>query len=252
MVGCRSCTVPSIHLFMALTLTFTVGYPSSTCPSFLMGKNLYTRVGLLGPSALQRSGELWARPLVLTLGPSQANFTSEPQLSSCLAVGSRRVKIVRNLQTCLIPWSVFRNNNDGKISKHLLCLSLSGNLGLVVGTQAREVRGVIFHTTRWTQCRADCTATENRTDCEHGRHRPATATPTPTKSSANSCAIAVQVERLQEGGRELGYWVLLKFVDSSSASTWKASLTPVSHYIGRRCRHWPRRWLYTPDKRQVP
>ena len=64
-------------------------------------------------------------------------------------------------------------------------LSLSGSLGLVVRTWTHEVRGVIFHTTRWTQCRtrrcdtADCgcgqlhcTATENRTYCDHGRHRP--------------------------------------------------------------------------------
>ena len=45
--------------------------------------------------------------------------------------------------------------------------------------------------------------------------------------------------RLQEGV----FSMLLKFVDSPSTVTCKGS-SSVSHTIGRRCRHWPRRWLY--------
>ena len=32
----------------------------------------------------------------------------------------------------------------------------------------------------------------------------------------------------------------------------KSTLLSVNSPSGRRCRHWPRRWLYIPDKRQVP
>ena len=49
MVGCRSCTYASIHLFMALTLKITVGCPSCTDTSFRAEKNLHTCVELLGP-----------------------------------------------------------------------------------------------------------------------------------------------------------------------------------------------------------
>ena len=153
-------------------------------------------------------------------------------LGSCLELQS----FVRKPHTCQTPGSVPRDTPE-KLSfmKDSLvrasqqqrwknqdtdsCLSLSGSLGLVVRSGHAKVRGVVFHTTRWTQCRtrkcvneqrwqaahcrtpkavrcltgADCgcgqlhcAATENRTDCDHGRHRPAMGTPTRTTSSANS------------------------------------------------------------------
>ena len=73
-------------------------------------KNLYTRVGLLDPSVLQKNEELWAHPPVLTPVPSQA-IHSYP----LFAVGSRLVKIVRNWLSYSAPWSVFRNSNDQRI-----------------------------------------------------------------------------------------------------------------------------------------
>ena len=76
MVGCRSCTYSSIHLFMAFNLKIMVGCRSCTDPSILVKKNLYTRVGLLGPYCRKWWRELWARPTVLAPVPSQANNSS--------------------------------------------------------------------------------------------------------------------------------------------------------------------------------
>ena len=229
MVGCRSCTYPSIHLFMALSLKITVG----------------CRPCILGPS-WKESGELWARPPVLTPAPSQAIDSSPP-----IAVGNRRVRIPRNSHTCfdslvrvsktperlahmlhsLIRVSQQQRWNHQTTKSPLFGLLLSGSQELVVTTWAREVRGVVFHTTRWTQrwtreydkepwrqkahyripkavwrwTGAGCgrgwlqwphMATENRKDCDHAGQRPATQTPTPTKNSANSRVISVQVENL--------------------------------------------------------
>ena len=143
---------------------------------------------------------------------------------------------------------------------------------------------------------ADCgcgqlhhTVTENRADCDHGHHRPATGTPTPTKKlspivsqlqfrlrSRARAALAQQGCRLeihapwttgaccasarpfgrwcghlpQEGGREVGRSVLLKFVYSSSTTTRKGSwffVTPLAGgvVIGQG-------GSTSPDKRQVP
>ena len=71
MVDCRRCAYPNTHLFVALTLKITVGCPSSTYPSFLAKKNVHT--SWTPWSALQQSGELWARALV----PSQANHSND-------------------------------------------------------------------------------------------------------------------------------------------------------------------------------
>ena len=52
MVGCPSCTCPSMHRFMALTLKITVSRPSCTYPC--IHTTTCTRVGLLGPRC-----EMW-------------------------------------------------------------------------------------------------------------------------------------------------------------------------------------------------
>ena len=156
-------------------------------------------------------------------------------------------------------------------TKSFFGLSLSGSLGLVDRTWKHEVRRSHFphdemDTVPNSQVRQRTvmasgalsateggqlhhTATENRTDCDHGRHRPATETLTHTKKLSQFVSHC-NSRREAAGRRTRGG--LLKFVDSSSTTTWKGSLTPVPHSIGRRCRHWPRRWLYTSDKRQVP
>ena len=77
-------------------------------------------------------------------------YTVDPQLSSCrhrFQTGENREKlahIFRLLGPC------FATTTMGKIQNTFLA-SLSGSLGLVVKTWPREVRRVIFHTTRWTQ-----------------------------------------------------------------------------------------------------
>ena len=123
------------------------------------------------------------------------------------------------VHTCWTPWSVFRNGNEGRITRKKLMfgLSLSGSLGLVVRTwETQSSRSHFPHdemdTVPDSQVRqrtaiasgalsdteggmmfnyCGCgqlhhTATENRADCDHGRHRPTTETSTPTKSLANS------------------------------------------------------------------
>ena len=75
---------------------------------------------------------------------------------------------------------------------------------------------------------------------------------------ASSLSSVAHVKKLSEAAQDnlsVGRFfplLLLKFVGSSSATTNKGSWTSVSHSNGKRCRHWPRRWLYIPDKRQVP
>ena len=57
---------------------------------------------------------LWARPPLLAPVPSQAIYSSPH-----IAVGSRRVKIVRNLHTCFDSL-VIRNINDERITQNKL------------------------------------------------------------------------------------------------------------------------------------
>ena len=84
------------------------------------------------------------------------------------------------------------------------------------------------------------TVTENRTHCDHGRYGPDTKTATPTRSWANSWAITVQVEKLSVGCPRT----------ARNLPSNQAPQTRVSHW--QAVSSWPRRWLYTPDKRQVP
>ena len=79
---------------------------------------------------------------------------------------------------------------------------------------------------------ADCggrqlhhTTMEDCTDCDHGRHRPATETLTPRKSSANVLAIVFQIERPQEGThvRWLVFYSHVEgIVDSRVSLHWQA------------------------------
>ena len=94
--------------------------------------------------------------------------------------------------------------------KYVFCLSLSGSLGLwdlwsehghakfegsfstrvlnwqvrqrtvmARGAQSETEGGMTFHQSRlWAWVAAPDTTTDNRTDCDHARHRPATETPT--------------------------------------------------------------------------
>ena len=137
--GCPSCTYPRIHLFMALALK---DGPSGTGPC--------THVVDSFVRTAKICGELWARPPVLTPVPSQAIHSSPP-----IAVGSRRVRLSRNLHACFdslvrLPRDIseklafmlkllglaFRNSNEERIEKKktCVCLSLSGSLALVVRT----------------------------------------------------------------------------------------------------------------------
>ena len=93
MVGCPSCSYPSIHLVMALTLKITAYCPSCTDPSIIVGQNLIL-TSWTPWSEPQKNWEPWARPPVLTPVPSQAIHSSPP-----IAVGSRRVTLPRNLHT---------------------------------------------------------------------------------------------------------------------------------------------------------
>ena len=118
------------------------------------------------------------------------------------------------------PWFVFRNSNDGTTKRqNRLFWSFTvwepGTGGHDVGKRSSRSRfstqrdghsAELASTTKepWRQkghyripkavwrgrgwLQRPHTGTENRKDCDHGRHRPATQTPTPTKSSANSWA----------------------------------------------------------------
>ena len=161
-------------------------------------------------------------------------FTSDPQLFSHRRRYQTGQNIPSNSHTCydsLVRVSQQQRWNYQTTKSPLFGLLLSGSQELVVTTWAREVRGVVFHTTRrtqrwtreydrepwrqkahyripkavWRWTGVGCgrgwlqwshTATENRKDCDHGGHRPATPTPTPTTSSDNSWVISVQVENL--------------------------------------------------------
>ena len=88
--------------------------------------NLNIRVGLLGPYC-RRSGELWARPPVLTPVPSHSELQLLP--SPSVPDGSDSPETCTHVPT---PWSVFRNSN-GLRKKSFLCVTV-WSLGLVVGT----------------------------------------------------------------------------------------------------------------------
>ena len=146
-VGCRpSCTYPSIHLFMELTLQLTVGCRSCTYRNSLAKNKTCTHVldSLVRP---------YCKKAVLKSVPVPTNHSSPP-----FAVCSRRVKnreklahvfrllgpclerLQRNWHSCWVPWSVFRNSNDRRIEKVVFFLSVTvwepGTGGQDVETQA--------------------------------------------------------------------------------------------------------------------
>ena len=159
-------------------------------------------------STLQKKGDLWARPTVLTPVPSQANHSSSHRRS-------RRVRNPRNSHTCFDSLDRVSQQQRCKNQKNTSFRSLVGSLGLVdMGTRSSRSRQ------RWTrrcdkeQCwqkthhrmpkavsrltRADCgrgwlqqphTATENRPDYDHGRHRPATESPTQPVGEPVQCRL---------------------------------------------------------------
>ena len=86
-------------------------------------------------------------------------FTSEPQLSSRRR--RRRDGLPRNLHACFDSLVRVPRDTPEKLAHVRTLLGpffvttlmiFCGSLGLVVSTWRCEVRGVIFHTTRWTQC----------------------------------------------------------------------------------------------------
>ena len=115
---------------MALTLKITVGCRSSTDPSNLSKKNMYTRVGLLGPYHKKRGGAVGT-----STRAHACTCAGDPQPSSYR----------RRCQTGETPEKLAHVLNS-----LVRVQSLSGSLALVVRTWTREVRGDIFKTTRWT------------------------------------------------------------------------------------------------------
>ena len=130
---------PSFHfLHSAGTLKTTVGCLTSKWPS-IRKKPVHT--SWTPWSALQKKRKLWARPPVLTLVPSQA-IHSSPPIQTGKLLGPYLKTILKNWHSCWTPWSVFRNNNDGKTEKtRFFCVTVwePWSLGLVwldVETQA--------------------------------------------------------------------------------------------------------------------
>ena len=131
MVGCLSCTHPSIHLCMALTLKITVGCPSCTHPS--SGTKNLAQTCRTPWSVLQRSRELWARPTVLPwsvsrdtpeklafhvrlLGPCFETATmeeSKQETRFCLALSGRAWRSSINFPHG-VELAGAKTNSDGK------------------------------------------------------------------------------------------------------------------------------------------
>ena len=96
MVGCRSCTFPKIHLFMALNLKIPVGCRSFMDPRFLVRK---TCTYVL--DSFVRTAKKWgavARLPVLTRVAVQANQSFSDTRKICAHVPT--------------PWSVFRDTSE--------------------------------------------------------------------------------------------------------------------------------------------
>ena len=181
MVDCRSCAYSSTNLFMAPTLKITVGCPSSTYPSFLFSqKKKLVNTSWTPWSPLQQNGELWARALVLTPEPSQANHSKNGKQSNtrflCVAVwepgtcgqdmGTRR------------SWRRFPHDEiDTALNSQVRQRTLQAR-----GAPSETEGGMAFHQSRlWPWVAAPHSDRES-----HRLRWTSSATRTPTKSSANS------------------------------------------------------------------
>ena len=164
----------STHLFM-------VDCPSSTYPSFLVKKkNSSIRLGLLGPHC-NKMVELWARALVLTPEPSQANHSNDGKQSKTrfLSVAVWEPGTCGQDMGTRRSWSRFPHDEiDTALNSQVRQRTLQAR-----GAPSETEGGMALHQSRlWPWVAAP------HGDRESHRLRPWTssATRTPTKSSANS------------------------------------------------------------------
>ena len=108
MVGCRSCTFPKIHLFMALNLKIPVGCRSFMDPRFLVRKTCTYVLDFI-----VRTAKKWgavARLPVLTRVAVQANHSFPDTRKICAHV-STPWSVFRDAPekvACATPWSMFQ------------------------------------------------------------------------------------------------------------------------------------------------
>ena len=112
MVGCWSCTCPSIHRFIERTLKVTVGCQghgrlSVEHISKLCHKKTCTHVLASLDRTAKKKWELWARPPVLTPVPSQAIHSSLP--SPSVQDGSDSRETCTHVST---QWAVSRDTSE--------------------------------------------------------------------------------------------------------------------------------------------